>query len=178
MRVGLGIGVAVAVAGVLAAEKKMSDFASTTIDIGMVVSDIDRSVSFYKEAIGFREVEGFDVPASMGRDAGLSDNKPFHVRVLVLGDGDGSTKLKLIHFSDAPGKKVDNAFIHSSYGMRYFTIHVKDTAAAVERAGKAGAMPVAKGPVELPADLAKGVYLTVLRDPDGNLVELVGPKKQ
>jgi catechol 2,3-dioxygenase-like lactoylglutathione lyase family enzyme len=177
MRAAMGILVVAVVGGLVATEKKMSDFASTTIDIGMVVRDIEKSVKFYKDAVGFKEVEGFDVPASLGRDSGLSDNKPFHVRVLVLGDGETATKLKLIQFADSPGKKVDNSFIHSSYGMRYLTIFVTDAGAAVERAKKAGAAPVAKGPTELPADIGKGIWLAVLRDPDGNMVELVGPKK-
>ena len=49
--------------------------------------------------------------------------------------------------------------------------------AALKRLDKAGVKPVAKGPVPLPAGLPQGVFLTVVQDPDGNLVELVGPKK-
>jgi lactoylglutathione lyase len=177
MRAVMGVVAVAVVAGVAATEKKMNDFVSTTIDVGMVVSDIEKSVRFYKDAVGFKEIEGFDVPASLGRDSGLSDNKPFHVRVLVLGDGENATKLKLIQFADSPGRKADNAFIHSSYGVRYLTIFVTDTGTAVERARKAGAAPIARGPVALPADIGKGIYLAVLRDPDGNMVELVGPKK-
>ena len=151
-------------------------FASSTIDIGTVVSDIEKSAAFYKDVLGFTEVPGFDVPAEMGKDAGLTDSKPFHVRVFVLDDGATATKVKLMQFVDAPGAKPDNAFIHSTVGFRYLTIHVKDMAAAVNRAAKHGAMPIAKGPYALPEGFPKGVYLTVLRDPDGNLVELVGPK--
>ena len=33
------------------------------------------------------------------------------------------------------------------------------------------------GPIELPKDLAPGMYLAVVRDPDGNMIEFVGPKK-
>ena len=38
------------------------------------------------------------------------------------------------------------------------------------RAKKAGVKPLPKG-------LPQGVYLTIVRDPDGNLIELLGPKK-
>jgi hypothetical protein len=36
--------------------------------------------------------------------------------------------------------------------------------------------PLAKGPVPLPAALGNGMTLTCVRDPDGNLVELLGPR--
>lgn len=155
----------------------MSEFISPTINVGIVVSDIDKSVAFYKDALGFTEVEGFDVPAAMGGESGLSDNKPFHVHVLKLMDTKNATEIKLMQVAGTTSERPKNEFIHSTLGMRYLTIYVKDTTAAVERAKKAGAAPIAKGPILLPPELAKGVYLTVLRDPDGNMIELIGPKK-
>jgi lactoylglutathione lyase len=155
----------------------MSEFASTTINVGIVVSNVERSVAFYRNALGFTEVQGFDVPASLGGDSGLSDYKPFHVHVLKLADTRNATEIKLMEFPGTPSERPNNEFIHSTLGMRYLTILVKDMTAAVERAKKAGAAPIAKGPAALPPDLAKGVYLTVIRDPDGNMIELVGPKK-
>jgi len=155
----------------------MSAFSSTTIDIGMVVSNIEAARKFYTQALGFQELEGFDVPASMGADTGLTDTEAFHVYVFAPGDAPAATKLKLIQFADAPGKKVDNAFIHSSLGVRYLTIWVADMTAALARLKKAGVKPLAKCPCELPASIAAGIFLAIVRDPDGNMIELVGPKK-
>ena len=149
-----------------------SEFARTTIDVGIVVSDVEKAAEFYKNALGFTEVPGFDVPAEMGAGSGLTDYQPFHVRVMVLGDEPTATKIKLMEFPDAPGKKVDNRFIHSSLGYSYLTIWVSDTTASVERARKAGAVPVKE-----PYDLGGNNYLSLLRDPDGNFIEFVGPKK-
>ncbi len=159
-------------------EGVMSDFTSTTVSFGIVVSDVNKAAEFYKNGLGFTEVKGFDVPKEVAGDSGLSDYAPFHVRVLVLGEAPGATKVKLMAFPDAPGAKVDNAFIHSSLGVSYLTVLVSDMTAAVERAAKAGAAPLAKGPVLLPKDLADGIYLTLIKDPDGNIIELVGPKKK
>jgi lactoylglutathione lyase len=155
-----------------------TNFASEVIDLGMVVSDIDKSVKFYKEVIGFEEIEGFKVPPQFALDTGLANNHLLDVHVLVLGKGEKATKLKLMQFKTAPGVRVDNTFIHSSYGYRYLTIPVKDVNAAVARAGKAGAKPIAKCPVPLPAGFPEGLALANYRDPDGNLIELVGPWKQ
>ena len=40
---------------------KNSNFASQTIDLGLVVSDIEKSLKFYKQVVGFEEKEGFEV---------------------------------------------------------------------------------------------------------------------
>jgi catechol 2,3-dioxygenase-like lactoylglutathione lyase family enzyme len=147
------------------------------IDLGVVVSDVDASVKFYTEAIGFKEVDGFKVPAGFAKDAGLTDDKPLDIRVLQLGDDENATKLKLMQLPGVKSKKSDNRFIHSQLGISYLTIFVVDTAKALDRLEKAGVKPLAKGPVGLPEPLPQGVFLTVVRDPDGNLIELVGPKK-
>ncbi|HUY32408.1 MAG TPA: VOC family protein [Pirellulales bacterium] len=163
-----------------AAEKatKESDFAKTTIDVGIVVSDAAKAATFYTEALGFTEIEGFDIPAGLAKDSGLADGHAFHVRVMVLGEGESATKIKLLEFKGLPSKKVDNTYIHSSLGLSYLTIWINDTTAVVERCKKHKVKLLAKGPVALPEGFPEGVYLTVVKDPDGNVIELVGPKRQ
>ncbi len=148
-------------------------FTTDTISFGIVVSNIDKALVFYKDAVGLTEVGGFDVPAEMARDAGLSNNKPFHVHVLKTTDVPEATQVKLMQFLDTPGARPDNSFIHSTYGVRYLTIRVADIDAAMARAAKAGVKPIAKGPYRL----ASGQFLAIVRDPDGNMVELIGPKR-
>ncbi len=175
--------VAVCVAAVLATTTRgdaadgQSEFARSTIDLGVVVNDVAKSVKFYTDAIGFSEAPSFTVPADFCADAGLTDNHALEIRVLTLGEGDTATKLKLMQVPSAASKKSDNAYIHSQLGYRYLTIYVADADVALARLKKAGAKPLAKGPVALPAGLPPGLTLTVVRDPDGNLIELIGPKK-
>jgi lactoylglutathione lyase len=159
------------------AEEAKSEFARSTIDLGMLVSQLDKSVKFYTEAIGFTEAPGFKVPADFCADAGLTDRQPLTIRVLTLGDGESATKLKLMEVPGVPNKKTDNAFIHSQLGYRYLTIFVADADAAFARLKKAGVKPLGRGPIALPAGLPEGMALMVVRDPDGNLVELLGPKR-
>ena len=157
-------------------------FSRTTIDLGTVVGDLEKSVRFYTQAIGFREVKGFEVDSRIARAAGLidskqPDSKPLFIRVLVLGEGPEATKLKLMQIGNT--KTGDNEFIHSHTGFRYLTIMVDDTLAALDRLEKFGVKPLAESPVLLPETLAPGgIFLTCIRDPDGNIVELVGPKKK
>ena len=157
-----------------AEEKTIVEFSRTAIDFGIVCSDVDKSVSFYKDIVGMQEIDGFDVPARLAADAGLVDNHDLHVHVLVTQGSSNATRLKLMQIKEAPGRKVDHAFIHSSLGMSYSTIWVSDIDASLTRAAASNVKPIAKGPVALPNDM----FLAVIRDPDGNLVELVGPKRK
>jgi predicted enzyme related to lactoylglutathione lyase len=71
----------------------------------------------------------------------------------------------------APGTEPDQQYIHSTLGVRYLTLFVKDMNAALERIKKAGV----KLEGETPVELGGGNSLTVVRDPDGNFFELIGP---
>ena len=153
-----------------------AEFGSPTIDIGVVVGNLEKSVEFYTRAIGFKEVQGFSVPGDFAKKSGLTDGKPLDIRVLVLGEGAGATKLKLMQVAGSKSKKSDNTHIDSQLGFSYLTIVVKSTDAALTRLEKAGVKPVADGPAVLPKNLNPELSLTIVRDPDGNLVELVGPK--
>lgn len=157
-----------------AAEPTVS-FPRTTIDIGMVVRDIDASVAFYTKGIGFQQAEGFQVDSDLAKAAGLTDNKPLDVRVLVLGNDKAATKLKLMKIAGTSPRSGDTAFIHSHTGFRYLTIIVADTSALLSRLKQLGVEPLAKSPVTLPENLVPGMSLTCVKDPDGNIVELIGP---
>ena len=153
------------------------EFAARSIDLGIVVSDVEKSVQFYTKAIGMQEVPGFSVPGDWCKDAGLTDGKPLQVRVMVLGKGEGASKIKLMHIPGVKTEKPANKFLHSSFGFSYITIGVTDTTATLARLKKAGVKTINKTPIPLPKPLPSSIILTVVRDPDGNLIELVGPKK-
>ena len=148
-----------------------AEFSRTTIDLGVVVSDVEKTAKFYTEAVGFTELKGFDVPAQMAADAGLTDNRPFQVRVFVLGDEPAATRLKIMTIPGANSKKVDNQYIGSSLGFRYLTILVSNLTKAMERLQRHGIAPVKE-----PYRLGGNNYLILVKDPDGNTVELIGPR--
>jgi lactoylglutathione lyase len=150
------------------------NFVRTTIDLGMVVSDVNKSIAFYTQAVGFKEVPGFEVTGQFTGDAGLTDNQPVNVRMLVLGDGPTATRLKVMELPATAPKRGETKFIHSEFGFRYITIAVKDMTVALARLEKAGVKLEGKCPLTLPNSTT---HLAVFRDPDGNFVEFVGPKK-
>lgn len=156
----------------------VSPFAQTTIDVGCFVSDPDASVKFYTEAIGFHEQTPFSVSGDFCKHVGLTAGEPLNdIRVLVLGQGRNATKLKL---SSVPGKQAkagDNQHVPSQYGFRYLTLYVNDLNAAIARLKQAGVPLLAEGPAPISKDDPAGLYLACVRDPDGNLIELIGPKQ-
>jgi len=151
-------------------ETKAGEFSKPVIDIGIVARDAAASAKFYTNALGFTEVQGFSVSGELGRKIGLIDGHPVNVRVFVLGQGDLATRIKLLSFPDAPGKPADQSFIHSTLGIRYLTIYVASVEKALERLRKAGVKPIG----ETPVDLGGGTKIIVVRDPDGNFIELIG----
>ena len=159
-------------------ESPVSNFSRTTIDLGVVVADIEKTAKFYKQAIGLKELEGFDVNAQFSTDAGLTDNQSLSIRVFALGEDESATKLKLMQVPGAKSAPSLNSSIHSQLGFSYITIFVDDMKVSLERLKQMGVKPLAKGPVPLPKGFPEGVFLTVVKDPDGNFVELVGPSGQ
>lgn len=159
-----------------AAEAAPGPYASAVVDLGIVVSDLETSAKWYSSALGLKELPGFDVPGDFAAKIGLTNKLPFKVRVFALSDGEGATKLKLMQFKTAPGARVDQTHLHSTYGFRYLTLFVTDIDASLAKAAEHKSKPIAEGISSLPEGFPQDLFIAVLRDPDGNFVELVGPK--
>jgi catechol 2,3-dioxygenase-like lactoylglutathione lyase family enzyme len=159
-----------------AAERKeqevKAEFSRTTIDLGVVVSDVEKAAKFYTEVLGFTKVGGFDVSNKLAGETGLTDYKPFQVQVFALGKEPTATKLKIMEIPGDGSKPVDNQYIGSSLGFSYLTVLVADLDKAMERLKRNGVAPV-KPPYRLGNDNS---HLILVKDPDGNIIELIGPR--
>ncbi|MFT6862716.1 MAG: lactoylglutathione lyase [Akkermansiaceae bacterium] len=149
-----------------------SEFRTATIDLGIVVSDLEKSMKFYTEALGFTATGEFTAAKDLTKESGLSAGEEIVIKKLSLGKGAGATTIKLMQSAMEKSKKSDQTYITSSLGFSYLTIHVNSTKVALERLKKSGVKVLAKGPAIIPGGK---VALTVVKDPDGNFVELVGP---
>ncbi len=159
-------------AGNPAARAAESEFSKAIIDIGIVAKDADRTAQFLTNVIGFKEVKGFGVSGDLGKKLGLIDGHASKARVFVLDEVEQATRIKLFSFPEAPGKQPDQAYIHSSLGIRYLTLYVKDLTPVLARAKKAGVFPLGETPVEI----STGTWLLAVKDPDGNFIEVIGPR--
>ena len=153
-------------------DASVGHYRKPTIDVGVIVSDAHAAEEFYEDVLGFAELDEFTVSEQVAGDSGLTDGRKFTAHVMALGDGENATRIKLIEMPGPPPARIDNRFVSSSYGPSYLTLHVKDMDPILKAAADHKVKPLAKGPVKLGG---KG-YLALLRDPDGNFIELVGPR--
>lgn len=151
-----------------------SVFSNRRIDFGVVTQDSARMARFLTNGLGFVEVPGFDVPPDLGRKVGLIDGHAVKVRVFAADEREDSPRVKVLGFPELPVKKPDLQFIHHTSGVRYLTLFVPDIARAAERLSRAGI----KMEGETPLDLGGGTHIAVVRDPDGNFWELLGPSSE
>ena len=150
------------------------EFAGKVIHIGMIVSNLEESLAFYKDIIGFVQTDetSFDVDADFGGRSGLTDRLEFHVEVLKLGSGDDATQLKLMTFG-AHSRKQENEFIHDRTGVQYLTINVADLSPIIARIKAKSIKMLGETPTPLNGD----TQFVLVKDPDGTFIELIGPMK-
>ena len=154
---------------VASAAAPASEFSAGTIQIGVVVSDLERSLDFYQNVIGMTRTGGFSIDQDFGRRSGLSGGQPFDVAVLKLQDSPSAAEWKLMSF----GKEAQprSQYIQEGLGMRYITLFVHSVKPVLERLRAAGVPLLGETPVKLP----NGQTFILVQDPDGIFVELIGP---
>ncbi|OIP83999.1 MAG: hypothetical protein AUK44_03745 [Porphyromonadaceae bacterium CG2_30_38_12] len=153
------------------AQESNSEFARSAISVGVLVQDMDKSLEFYTKVVGMIQVREFSIDTEKAGRMGLTNGKPFSVKVLKLENVVNATEWKLVSF----GKKTKLAkqkFIDDDNGIRYATIFVKSMQPLLERIKKYGVKTYGQSPTML--DETRQFVL--LKDPDGNFIEFIGPK--
>ena len=122
-----------------------------SIDLGIVVSDGEAALKFYRDTLGFEHVG--DMPMGGG--------STMH-RLMC-----GTSLIKVISRSNPPAKAAPGG-IQGATGYRYWTISVSNINEVVA-ACEAGGYKVAVGVREF----RPGVTIAIVEDPDGNWVEFL-----
>lgn len=166
--------ITVAVAAVLITGFKIlspDEFQHGTINIGVVVEDLDRSLDFYTEVIGMTRAGGFEIDEEFGKISGLSGGSPFKVTILKLKDTPHATEWKLMSFN----KKASHPFpeyIQDDTGPQYITIMVNSMEPFLKRLKE----HQVKFLGDTPTTLSNGNQFVLIQDPDGIFIELIGPE--
>jgi catechol 2,3-dioxygenase-like lactoylglutathione lyase family enzyme len=147
-----------------------SEFPMGSIQIGVICSDLQKSIDFYTEVIGMVKTGGFSVDEAFAAKSGLTGGVPFDVTVLKLKDNPEAAEWKLMSFGkDAthPPQK----YILDDTGMQYITIFVNSMKPFIERINEHNVTLLE----ETPTFLEDGRQFVLVQDPDGNFIELIGP---
>ena len=129
------------------------DLAKDSMDLGVLVGDIQASLHFYQELLGLKFIE--KIPVWFGT--------MYRLRF-------GTSDFKLVDPSARPPKGLIG--LESQLGFRYVTFVIKNLSDLCKELRSKGIA------FEVPEkELRPGVRIAMVRDPDGNVVEFVERSK-
>ncbi len=147
------------------------DFAKSTISVGVVVENLNKSLDFYQNVIGMVKTSEFSVESNRAKELGLSNGDRFDVTILKLENSEQATEWKLMSF----GRKAthpEQTYVPDDTGMQYVTIYVRSMKPILERIKKYKVKTLGITPTKL--DESRDFVL--VQDPDGNFIELISSK--
>lgn len=140
---------------------------TSTNHTSFTVSSLDRSIAFYRDALGF------EVTSKAGRDPALIEAITGVVGAdvdIAYVRGPGHS-LELIEYK-APAQRGRVESRPCDVGFAHIAFNVDDVAAAVAASAPHGFKPIAP-PVAINAGPNKGLRVVYLRDGDGVTVEFI-----
>ncbi|PID93307.1 MAG: glyoxalase [Bacteroidetes bacterium] len=147
------------------------EYSTGSISVGLIVEDVQKSVDFYTHVLGMKEVSPFQVDAKKATELGLSNGKAFDVRVLKTRDSDDASQWKIMSFKNK-SKVCKEETVPDANGLRYITLFVESMTPVVENCKKHKVDFLGK----TPSTLNEVLHFILIRDPDGNFIEVIGPK--
>ncbi|GAB3915236.1 hypothetical protein GCM10028803_61850 [Larkinella knui] len=147
-----------------------SNFASKTIGVGVVVSDLERSLDFYVNGIGMVKTGSFTINEEFGKRSGLTNGVATNVTILKLENSPEATDWKLMSLGSKPAHPKPK-HIQDDTGMQYITIQVKALQPIIDRLTHLKVPFLGSTPTPLNAK----AHFVFVQDPDGTFIELIGP---
>lgn len=141
--------------------------------INIVVSDLERSVKFYTEVLGFEKINTVHLEGGwIDSVAGL---KGVNADVAFIVAPQGELKIELLCYKSPTGEPLPVNSLANTVGLRHIALRVDDIKASVKRLKDAGVEPLSE-PTVVPKHVApcSPVRKTMFYflDPDGVLLEI------
>ena len=135
--------------------------------VGICVSDLDRSLRFYCEGLGFEPSDRFDLNSEQlpGLDRAMEIDPPVNVVSQMIVHG--GMKIELLHYPGRPSRGSPSTS-RGLLGLTHLSFWVDDVDAAAARLVQYGGRVLDRTRVDA------GIPLVFLTDPDGTRVELMG----
>ncbi|MDG1945038.1 MAG: VOC family protein [Halioglobus sp.] len=134
--------------------------------IGICVSDLERSVRFYRDALGFEELSRLNV---QGEDsARLLDIEGGELQAVYL-QRDG-TRIELLFYPVAGHETIEHPQPMNRLGFTHLSLRVTDLASVVEAVKLVGGSSLSHTLINKPEWGTRAIFVT---DPDGLRIELL-----
>jgi len=134
--------------------------------VGICVADLERSLAFYRDALGFRERKRLEISGEVSETLlGLRD---VDLQAVFL-ERDG-VRLELLHYSSPGHRGAGEPRPMNALGLSHLSLAVADLDAALAALERAGARVLHATRVHNPELRASAIFVT---DPDGTRIELV-----
>jgi glyoxylase I family protein len=134
--------------------------------LGICVSDLERSLSFYRDALGFEVESELEVEGEPSET--LLRLSPVQLRAVYLVRY--GVRIELLHYAK-PGRVGDGSpRAMNALGLTHLSFRVDDIDASVSKLEGHGARVLRDTRIDNPSLRAKAIFVT---DPDGTLIELV-----
>jgi catechol 2,3-dioxygenase-like lactoylglutathione lyase family enzyme len=134
--------------------------------VGICVSDLSRSLAFYRDALGFREVHRLDVAGDAPETLlGLQD---VDLEAVFL-ERDG-VRIELLHYRSPAHRGSGEPRPMNALGLTHLSLRVSDLDEAIEALERAGARVLYATRVWNPTLASSAVFAVA---PDGTRIELI-----
>jgi len=141
--------------------------------INLVVTDLEQSVRFYTELLGFKEIRRAYLEGSWIESiVGLKGVRAHVVYVIAPA---GEPRLELLCYESPQGDSIATNSLANTVGLRHIALRVENIQVAADRLRQAG-VTLFNDPVTVPGDVinhsAGSKSLCYFLDPDGVILEL------
>jgi len=153
--------------------KKMNNnitFSPAYSHVGVCVSDLERSKSFYKKAFGFAEGYFYQAGSEVNNLVGLSGDTVMASLMLTL----ENLVIELIYFESPTSAPAQGLRPINQHGLTHLSLTVNDLDAAIAHVESCGAQVLHQTRTEMAAGEDK-IELIFCLDPDGTRIELYKP---
>jgi catechol 2,3-dioxygenase-like lactoylglutathione lyase family enzyme len=133
--------------------------------VGICVSDLERSLRFYRDLLGFRWEHALDVEGEPTDTLLRLRGTKLHAEYLTR-DG---VRIELLHFASPPAPPRPERPLNQ-YGLTHLSFRVTDIDAVLDRLRRAGERVLDETIIRFPEWQSAACFVV---DPDGQLIELV-----
>jgi catechol 2,3-dioxygenase-like lactoylglutathione lyase family enzyme len=145
----------------------VSDISYSPSHVGICVSDLERSLRFYCEGLGFEPAERYDLDSTQMEGLDRSLEVPGPIKLISQMIVSGGMKIELLAY---PGHPVSGSPSTSRgfLGLTHLSFNEDKVDSAAKRLEEYG------GTILPETRSEAGIVLLFLTDPDGTRVELMG----